>query len=190
MSLGPIGTLPYLEGLTLVLQLRPIMFIAHDIGGIIVKDVGFEGLYVSKHGLIMLILSLGPYVCRPVPKPIREDLRLYSPSCKQTSWPLNGSDSEADALKVFYGCPHHAMDRLDMEDRLSRFLLSHFDRNAPRLQGTLAAAKGLTTAVLDINHLFIDSKHVYRSHVISVYNDDDNSQIDKVGQGDQAVCQE
>jgi hypothetical protein len=67
-----------------------------------------------------------------------------------------------------------------MEDRLSRFLLSHFDRNAPQLQGTLASAKGLTTAVLDINHLFIDSKHVYRSHVISVYNDDDESQIDKV----------
>lgn len=93
-----------------------------------------------------------------------------------------------NALKVFYGCPHQSVDRLDMEDRLSRFMLSHFDRNAPQLQGTLASAKGLTTAVLDINHLFIDSKHVYRSHVISVYNDDDNSQIDKVGHTFKPSC--
>lgn len=76
-----------------------------------------------------------------------------------------------------------------MEDRLSRFLLSHFDWNAPQLQGTLASAKGLTTAVLDINHLFIDSKHVYRSHVISVYNDSNKeSQIDKAGQRSQLRC--
>jgi hypothetical protein len=67
-----------------------------------------------------------------------------------------------------------------MEDRLARFLLSHYNRKAPQLQGALASAKGLTKAVLDINHVFIDSKHVYRSHVISIYNDDDDSQIDKV----------
>ncbi|KAB5577943.1 ankyrin repeat-containing domain protein [Coniochaeta sp. 2T2.1] len=120
---------------------RPIMFVAHDIGGIIVKDaLTYAGLYPSSYGEIF----------------------------------------DLTRLLVFYGCPHQSVDRLDMEDRLSRFMLSHFDRNAPQLQGTLASAKGLTTAVLDINHLFIDSKHVYRSHVISVYNDSDDSQIDKV----------
>ena len=68
-------------------------------------------------------------------------------------------------------------------------MLSHFDRKGPQLQGTLASVKGLTTAVLDINHLFIDSKHVYRSHVISVFNDSDDSQIDKVSQRPHAFCE-
>jgi len=67
-----------------------------------------------------------------------------------------------------------------MEDRLSRFLLGHHDQNTPQLQGIIASAKGLTDAVIDVNDLFIDSKHFYRSHVISVYNDDQESMIDEV----------
>lgn len=100
----------------------------------------------------------------------------------QSYFPLKRMSCVLILSKIFYGCPHQSVDRLDMEDRLSRFLLSHFDWNAPQLQGTLASARGLTTAVLDINHSFIDSKHVYRSHVISVYNDSNESQIDKASQ--------
>jgi hypothetical protein len=77
------------------------------------------------------------------------------------------SDEQTNVSKIFYGCPHHSEDELDMQDRLSAFMLRYSSNLAPQLRNTVAATQGLAKAVIDVNNFFIDSKHLYRSHVIS-----------------------
>ncbi|KAI0902149.1 ankyrin repeat-containing domain protein [Annulohypoxylon nitens] len=97
---------------------RPIMFIAHDIGGIIVK-------------------------------------------C------------------LFYGCPHRATDILDMEDGLSKFIYGHTSLESPALPPLVNSISHLANAVILINSLFMDSKQMFGSHILSLYSDNGGSLIDK-----------
>lgn len=70
-----------------------------------------------------------------------------------------------------------------MQDRLSTFLLRHSSTPASQVRNIVAATQGLAKAVVDVNNFFLDSKHAYRSHVISFTNSAHNHEtctIDKV----------
>lgn len=61
-----------------------------------------------------------------------------------------------------------------MQDRLSAFMLRYPRNPAPQLLNTVAAAQGLAKAVIDVNNFFMDSKHLYRSHLISFSSSGEN----------------
>lgn len=70
---------------------------------------------------------------------------------------------------------------MDMEDRLSRFMFSYSNPAAPSaISATVASIRGLANAIFDINCLFIDLKHIFRSYILSVYADKPESSIDQV----------
>jgi hypothetical protein len=56
-----------------------------------------------------------------------------------------------------------------MENRIARFLFRHFEESKVGNSVTVASTKSLATAVTEINGLFLDSKFVLRTHIISVY---------------------
>ena len=86
---------------------------------------------------------------------------------------------------IFYGCPHRAFNIIDMEDRLSRFLFRHTHENGPKITGSTATIQGLANAVVDINGLFSDVKHTFRSYVVSyTAPPTGESDIDPVGSPD------
>ena len=58
------------------------MFIAHDIGGIIVKDVGYIRSAITSQIGLVLINALGTHHGRVKPPVLRGDIRLYS--CPRT----------------------------------------------------------------------------------------------------------
>ncbi|KAI2636349.1 ankyrin repeat-containing domain protein [Hypomontagnella submonticulosa] len=120
---------------------RPIMFIAHDIGGIIVKDA-----------LTMAGLNLQSY----------------------------GEIFDFTRVLIFYGCPHRALDALDMEDKLARFIYRHPSSEGPALPQLTSSMKYLSEAVIAINNLFMDSKQMFRSYIISMVAENDTSLIDEV----------
>ncbi|KAI1359383.1 ankyrin repeat-containing domain protein [Xylaria arbuscula] len=119
---------------------RTIMFVAHDLGGIIVKDA------LTLSGL----------------KPA-----LYTDVFDFTR------------LLVFYGCPHRSLFDGEMEDKLNRFLYRACDANKPNLPSLGYSTKALARAVVDINQLYMDSKHSFRSYVFSVFTRD-GSDLDQV----------
>ncbi|KAH8805995.1 ankyrin repeat-containing domain protein [Xylogone sp. PMI_703] len=107
---------------------RPIAFIAHDIGGIIVKDA----------------------------------LDLYDGSSY-------GDIFDLTRLLIFYGCPHRSRGLLDMENRIARFLFGNFKETNVGNAVTVTSTKSLAAAILEINGVFIESKTILRTHVVSVY---------------------
>ncbi|KAI0516990.1 ankyrin [Xylaria bambusicola] len=119
---------------------RTIMFVAHDLGGIIVKDA------LTLSGL----------------KPA-----LYADVFDFTR------------LLVFYGCPHRSLSDGEMEDRLNRFLYRPCDSDKPKLPSLGQSTKALARAVIDINQLYMDSKHNFRSYVFSVFTSE-GSDLDQV----------
>ncbi|RFU27758.1 hypothetical protein B7463_g8575, partial [Scytalidium lignicola] len=72
-------------------------------------------------------------------------------------------------LLIFYGCPHRSKGLLDMENRIARFLFGHFKESKVGNAVTVTSAKSLAAAVIEINGLFLDSKTILRTHVVSVY---------------------
>ncbi|KAH8892620.1 hypothetical protein GQ53DRAFT_840942 [Thozetella sp. PMI_491] len=115
---------------------RSIMFIAHDIGGIILKDaLTVAGLKPASYGDIF----------------------------------------DFSRVLVFYGCPHWAVDYMDMEDVIAPFIFCHLSENPALVTASVHSVRGLARAIVDINSLFIDIKHIFRSYVISVFAGDINS---------------
>ncbi|KAJ8131366.1 hypothetical protein O1611_g2263 [Lasiodiplodia mahajangana] len=121
-------------------QKRNILFVAHDLGGIIVKDA----LMVSG-------LRSTPYA------------EIF----------------DFTRVLVFYGCPHRSLNDDEMEDKLTRFLYrscSPDESNLPLLGQSMTA---LARAVIDINQLYIDSKHTLQCYILSIYAESDTT-VDKV----------
>ena len=54
-----------------------------------------------------------------------------------------------------------------MEDRLSRLLFGRWGH--VKVKNSVAVLDGLASAVVDINNLFIDTKHTFRSYVVSIF---------------------
>lgn len=86
----------------------------------------------------------------------------------------------ANTCQIFYGCPHRALDALDMEDKLARFIYRHPSSEGPALPQLTSSMKYLSEAVIAINNLFMDSKQMFRSYIISMVAENDTSLIDEV----------
>ncbi|KAI2464185.1 hypothetical protein F4781DRAFT_413906 [Annulohypoxylon bovei var. microspora] len=120
---------------------RSIMFVAHDIGGVVVKcALTLAGLNSRRYGNIF----------------------------------------DSSRVLLFYGCPHRAADNLEMEARLSKFVYGHTFPEGPTFPPLVKSMRHLAEAIMSINALFIDSKHMPQSYILSMYSDDDSSLIDKV----------
>ncbi|KAK2595807.1 hypothetical protein QQS21_006571 [Conoideocrella luteorostrata] len=117
---------------------RLITFVAHDIGGVIVKDA------------------------------------LAAAVLDRTSWM---DLFEMARTLVFIGCPHRSINRLDMEDRLSRFLFSEYRSASVNFRPSVASIPGLAAAVVEVNGLFIESKVPLRSKIISIHATSDQQYI-------------
>ncbi|KAI0965233.1 ankyrin repeat-containing domain protein [Xylaria arbuscula] len=121
-------------------QKRTILIVAHDLGGIIVKDaLTVSGLKPAQYAEIF----------------------------------------DFTRLLVFYGCPHRCLNESDMEDKLNRFL--YRPDPSGKLNSPLVArsSRDLARAVVDINHLYIDSKHILRAYIFSIFAQSDVT-LDKV----------
>ncbi|KAE9368898.1 hypothetical protein N431DRAFT_415667, partial [Stipitochalara longipes BDJ] len=122
---------------------RPIAFLAHDIGGIIVKDVLIAAnLYSKTYG----------------------DIFDYT------------------RLLIFYGCPHRSDGIFDMENRIARFLFGRSMNSEFGDAVTMKSTESLATAAVEINGLFLQSKNILRTHIISIYasGDEKDADIDPV----------
>ncbi|KAJ2990251.1 hypothetical protein NUW58_g3045 [Xylaria curta] len=111
------------------IQDRTILFVTHDLGGIIVKDA-------------LTVAALKPA--------------------------LHGEIFDFTRALVFYGCPHRSLDDSEMEDKLNRFLYRSRSSRRPSLHLPRYATRALARAVVDINQLYMDSKHVLRSYIFSI----------------------
>ncbi|KAK8103409.1 uncharacterized protein PG998_010442 [Apiospora kogelbergensis] len=105
---------------------RPIMFVGHDIGCIIVKYA-------------LVIAGLDPHSF--------------------------GEIFDFTRLMLFYGCPHRARSRLDMEERLSRLIY----RPEARLFSAAGSVSYLADTALQVHDLFLETKHHYQSYVLNVH---------------------
>lgn len=122
-------------------QKRLIIFIAHDIGGLLVKDA------------------------------------LSAAAADIASWV---DITEMSRILVFLGSPHRSVDHFDMEDRLSRFLFGAFDSGIAEIRPSTSAISGFAAAAVEINGLFVESKILLRSRVVSIYHEDGySSKINK-----------
>ncbi|KAI0146016.1 ankyrin repeat-containing domain protein [Hypoxylon sp. NC0597] len=120
---------------------RSIMFIAHDIGGIIVKEaLTVAGLNPRSHG----------------------DIFDYT------------------RVLLFYGCPHRAVNVLDMENKMSRFIYGQNQQESPIFPPLVNSIGYLAEAIMTINNLFMDSKQMFRSYIFSMFSDGHSSLIDNV----------
>ncbi|KAI1460619.1 ankyrin repeat-containing domain protein [Annulohypoxylon moriforme] len=118
---------------------NPIMFIAHDIGGVIVKCA-------------LTLAGLNP--------------RSY------------GDIFHFTRILLFYGCPHRVTNIMEMEDKLLKFLYGH--NTGPDLPLLANSMRYLAMAIISINALFVDSKHMFHSYILSIYSDNETSCIDKI----------
>ncbi|RDW65062.1 hypothetical protein BP6252_10713 [Coleophoma cylindrospora] len=83
-----------------------------------------------------------------------------------------GDISDYSRILLFSDCPHQSYDRLEMEDKLGRFLFgieAHW--KFPNLESIIASTPGLASAIVDINGEFIRSKIPLRCHLISSYEE-------------------
>ncbi|KAH7271898.1 hypothetical protein MRS44_004360 [Fusarium solani] len=86
--------------------------------------------------------------------------------------------SEMSRLVVFLGCPHRSFNKIDMEDRLTRFFFTSYVHNDSKVRPSVSSISGLANAVIEINGLFAESKVPLRSRVISLYSEGtENSNI-------------
>jgi hypothetical protein len=72
---------------------------------------------------------------------------------------------------------------MEMEDGLSPFIFRHIHDNSPPITASVESIRGLASAIADVNSLFVDVKHSYRSYIFSIYagvDDNGESGIDKV----------
>lgn len=72
---------------------------------------------------------------------------------------------------------------MDMEDGLSPFIFRHVHEHSPIISASVESIRGLASAIADVNSLFIDVKHGFRSYIFSIYAGADEigeSGIDKV----------
>jgi hypothetical protein len=72
---------------------------------------------------------------------------------------------------------------MDMEDRLSPFIFRHVHDRSSTITASVESIRGLASAIADVNSLFIDAKHSFRSYIFSIYTGDDGiseSGVDKV----------
>ncbi|KAI0101765.1 ankyrin repeat-containing domain protein [Nemania sp. FL0031] len=121
-------------------QKRTILFVAHDLGGMIVKDA-------------LTVSGLNP--------------ALYAEIFDFTR------------IIVFYGCPHRSLDDDEMEDKLTRFLYRPGQPEEPKLHPSGKSTRALARALIDINQLYMDSKHMFRCYIFSISAETDIT-IDKV----------
>ena len=56
-----------------------------------------------------------------------------------------------------------------MENRLARFLFTPYGSVASDVSPAVSSIQGLANAVIEINGLFIESRILLRSHVISIH---------------------
>ncbi|KAE8144895.1 ankyrin repeat-containing domain protein [Aspergillus avenaceus] len=70
---------------------------------------------------------------------------------------------------IFSGCPHRSLDRLDMHDRISRFLLGAYKPGCLKARPTFASVPGLSDAILEVNGLFVESKVCLRCYMLSIH---------------------
>jgi hypothetical protein len=69
-----------------------------------------------------------------------------------------------------------------MENRIARFLFGHFKENGIGDSVTTTSTQNLVAALMEINGLFLESKNVLRTHIVSVYaaDEDDTVNMDQV----------
>jgi len=69
-----------------------------------------------------------------------------------------------------------------MEDRLVPLLFSHGQVNGSPMAGSTEVVRGLAGAAVHVNGLFMDSRHTFRSYIVSVTaSPTDQTNIDPVG---------
>lgn len=67
-----------------------------------------------------------------------------------------------------------------MEENLTRFLYHPCSAPQSRSPSLVGTARHLAIASIATNGLFMDSKHMFRSHIISIYSENDVADMNKV----------
>lgn len=78
--------------------------------------------------------------------------------------------SNMSRVLVFVGCPHRSRGQRDMEDKLSRYFFASSTRyQVPNYTPAIPSVIALATAIIQVNGMFVDSKHLLRSRAISIH---------------------
>ncbi|KAF4451628.1 hypothetical protein F53441_5484 [Fusarium austroafricanum] len=80
--------------------------------------------------------------------------------------------SEMTRVVIFNGCLHRYSNKMDLQDRLTRFLFKEYDFSTVIKKARLSVSTipGLSDAIEQINGLFIESKVPLRSWIVNVYS--------------------
>lgn len=143
---------------------RPIVFLAHDIGGSIVKHVRRPLELIYFYQPLTAAGSLSSRFGSKIPR----NIVLHEVVGPQTLNPVNQNDS-ADKVQILFGCPQRCLNVQDMEDKLTRLVLCGSKKP---LNNILRGIKCLTSSVMQANHFFVGSKIQLRAKVVAIISED------------------